>query len=299
MAAYKPKNPHKANTRFANPLMDGYAFGFRESVFIAFLPNLRLKKNKRLSDKKDRSYTLTFDFALRAFMNQPYYIIHYEFIFPGGDYQEFELVLDESTMSLVNFNGESKPEWAALAHKQCRCCPLDQAENPYCPIAVNIAELVDNFKENLSIEQCQVKCVTPERTYLKETTVQAGLYSILGIVMATSDCPIMNFYKPMARFHLPFSTTQETVFRSASVYLLQQYFEFKRGRKPDIGMAQLGKQLQQVQQVNIGIIARIRSISIKDADANAIIILDSFAKLLEMAIEKSLSSLEHLFPPKD
>lgn len=263
------------------------------------MQNQRLKKSKRLSDKKYSSCALKFNFDPRGLMNRTYYIIHYEFIFPGGNYQEFELVLDESTMSLVNFNGESKAEWARLSHKQCSCCPLKQADSPYCPIAVNIAELVDNFKEHLSIEPCQVKCITPERTYLKEATVQAGLYSILGVVMATSDCPIMNFYKPMARFHLPFSTTQETVFRSASVYLLQQYFEFKRGRKPDIGMAQLGKQLQQVQQVNTGIIARIRSISIRDADANAVIILDAFAKLLEMAIEKSLSSLEHLFPPKN
>lgn len=290
-------------------MADAYSIQFRENrlhdflagTFFAgtFFAESGLKKRQWLSDKKNRDYTLKLNFAPRGFMNRPYYIIHYEFIFPDGNYQEFELVLDESTMSLVNFNGESKPEWAGLAHKQCSCCPLKQADNPYCPIAVNIAELVDNFKEHLSIEPCQVKCVTPERTYLKETTVQAGLYSILGVIMATSDCPIMNFYKPMARFHLPFSTTQETVFRSASVYLLQQYFEFKRGRKPDIGMAQLGKQLQRVQQVNIGIISRIRSVSVRDADANAVIILDAFAKLLEMAIEKSLSSLEHLFPPKD
>jgi len=232
-------------------------------------------------------------------MSNNLYTIQYEFSFPAGTVENFEIVLDEASVSLVNFNGEIKPAWTELSHKQCRCCPLDAAENPYCPIAVNIAEMVERFKDRLSIDECLVKCVTPERTYLKETSVTEGLYSILGIVMATSDCPIMSFYKPMARFHLPFSSTKETLFRSASVYLLQQYFEHKRGQKPDLELHELGNQLKKVQQVNTGTLARIRSVSKKDADSNAIIILDCFSQILSMAIEGSLSSLEYLFPPKE
>jgi hypothetical protein len=232
-------------------------------------------------------------------MDSKQYTIRYEFAFPNGTEQHFELVLDAVTISLVNFTGQARPHWTRLSHKQCRCCPLTEQTHPYCPIAVNIAELVDNFKDRLSIDECVVKCVTPERTYSKSTNVQDGLYSILGIVMPTSDCPVMAFYKPMARFHLPFSNTLETVFRSASIYLLQQYFEYKRGRLPDLEMQQLGRKLQLVQQVNTGILARIRSVSVKDADSNAVIILDSFSQLLGMAIENNLSSLEDLFPPRD
>ncbi|MGM0656917.1 MAG: DUF6901 family protein [Thermodesulfobacteriota bacterium] len=226
------------------------------------------------------------------------YSIRYEFLFSRGDKKEFELVLDEATMLLVNFNGKSKPQWTKLTHEQCRCCPLSEDDSPYCPVAVNIAELVDNFKDRLSTEECLVKCISPERTCMKDTRINSGLYSILGIIMATSDCPVMDFYKPMARFHLPFSTTKETLFRSASVYLLQQFFEYKRGGHPDLEMKQLGRRLQMVQYVNTGIMARIKSLTVKDADANAVIILDSFSKILEMNIEDRLSSIEHLFPPE-
>ena len=232
-------------------------------------------------------------------MENEHYTIQYEFSFPGGNVEKFDLVLDEATVSLINFNADLRPFWTRLSHKQCKCCPLDEEKNPYCPVAVNIAELVERFKDRLSIEECLVKCVTPERTYLKETSVTEGLYSILGIVMATSDCPIMAFYKPMARFHLPFASTQETVFRSASCYLLQQYFEHKRGNKPDLELQELGNHLVKVQQVNTGALARIRSVPRKDADSNAIIILDSFSQILSMAIEGSLSSLEYLFPPRE
>lgn len=225
-----------------------------------------------------------------------HYAIQYEFHFHGGNHQEFEVVLDKATLSLVNFSRRPGPGWTKLAHQQCSCCPLSEDTHPDCPIAVNIAELVDSFKGRLSTEKCLVKCVTPERTYMKDTRIQEGLYSILGIVMATSDCPVMNFYKPMARFHLPFSTSEETLFRSASVYLLQQYFEHKRGGQPDFEIQHLRSRLRRVQDVNTGIIARIRSVSVKDADANAVIILDSFSKLLDMALEDRLSSLEYLFP---
>lgn len=231
-------------------------------------------------------------------MQSQHYSIRYEFLFPGGDKKEFELVFDESTMSLINFNGKEKPEWTRLTQEQCSCCPLSEAEYPYCPVAVNIAEMVENFKDRLSTEECTVKCITPARTCMKDTRIQQGLYSILGIVMATSDCPVMDIYKPMARFHLPFSTTKETLFRSSAVYMLQQYFEYKRGGHPDLEMKHLGGRLQMVQEVNTGIIARIRNLSIKDADANAVIILDSFSKILEMDLDDRLSSLEYLFPPK-
>jgi len=210
--------------------------------------------------------------------------------------EHFELVLDEATISLVNFDSQQKPSWTKLAHQQCACCPLNATETPYCPIAVNIAALIDQFKNRLSVEKSQIKCITPERAYLKETSVTDGLYSILGIVMATSDCPVMSFYKPMARFHLPFASTQETLFRSISVYLLQQYFDHKRGRKLDLELQELDKQMKRVQQVNAGMLARIKSITQKDADNNAIIILDSFSRLLSIEIEDSLSSLEYLFP---
>ena len=33
----------------------------------------------------------------------------------------------------------------------------------------------------------------------------------------------MESLKPMVRFHLPFATVEETVFRSVSTYLLSQY----------------------------------------------------------------------------
>ncbi len=221
--------------------------------------------------------------------------IQYEFQFDDGSTKHFELSLDPETITVMLPDTGSKPAWTKLDHHQCTCCPLDKVTHPECPVAVNIAELVNEFKDAISSDSCLVKCITPERTYLKKTAIQEGLFSIFGIIMATSNCPVMNFFKPMARFHLPFSTIDETVFRSTSIYLLRQYFEYKKGNIPDLELTNLDAHYARVQEVNLGILARTEDVAGKDADKNAIIILNALAQMLTVEIGDGLNSLEYLF----
>jgi hypothetical protein len=228
-------------------------------------------------------------------MTEEHYRITYEFQFDGGNTKRFELPLDATTVTLVLPESNDQPEWTQLEYRQCSCCPLDPRSTPYCPLAVNIAELVEEFKTAISSDSCTVTCYTPERTYMKQTSIQDGLFSIFGIVMATSGCPILDFFKPMARFHLPFSSVQESVFRSTSIYLLRQYFEHKRGKRPDLDLDRLDTHYSKVQEVNHGLLHRTENIGEKDADTNAIVILNALAQLLSVEIEENLNSLEYLF----
>jgi hypothetical protein len=148
-----------------------------------------------------------------------------------------------------------------------------------------------------SYDDCVVRCTTPERTYVKKTSIMEGLSSIFGIIMATSNCPVMEVFKPMARFHLPFCTVQETVMRSTSMYLLRQYFEHKNDKPPDLDLQLLDEHYNRVKAVNEGFMARISNLVEKDADKNAINILNSYAQMLSMQIYYSLNSLEYLFTP--
>ncbi len=223
------------------------------------------------------------------------YCITYEFQFESGNIKKFNITLDPETITLVPKGSDPKPDWTKLEFHQCSCCTLEKELNPFCPIAVNIAEIVEEFKNEISSDQCTVICKTPERTYMKKATVQEGLFSIFGIVMATSNCPVMNFFKPMARFHLPFSTVEETIFRSSSIYLLRQYFEYKKGLIPDLELTKLDQHYEKVQKVNSGILDRTGHIAKKDADKNAIVILNALAQMLSFEISDNLNSLEYLF----
>jgi hypothetical protein len=99
----------------------------------------------------------------------------------------------------------------------------------------------------------------------------------------------------MARFHLPFSTVEETTVRTASMYLLGQYFKYKNRNDMKIDFKTLEDHYGQVKLVNEGIIKRISSVSNRDADKNAVVTLHSISLFLSMEIDYSLSTLEYIF----
>jgi hypothetical protein len=156
-------------------------------------------------------------------------------------------------------------------------------------------ELVETFKTVFSYHDCTVTCETAERTYVKKTSVMEGLSAIFGMIMATSDCPVMEFLKPMARFHLPFATIEETTVRTASMYLLAQYFEYRDTPGMTFDFKALENHYAKVQLVNEGLLGRINSVSSEDADKNAIITLHSLSQFLSMEIDYSLGGLERIF----
>jgi len=81
------------------------------------------------------------------------------------------------------------------------------------------------------------------------------------------------------------------VFRTTSIYLLRQYFEYRNGKEPDLDLTKLNLQYDNVQIVNRSILNRINSVAQKDA----IIILNTLAQMLSMELRHGLNSFEYLF----
>lgn len=222
--------------------------------------------------------------------------IDYHFQFSDGQVKDYDITLDPETLALIHDDADiGLPEWTRLGFEQCVCCPLKSDAHPHCPIAVNIMDLVETFKAVFSYHDCMVVCETAERTYSKKTSVMEGLSAIFGVIMATSDCPVMEFLKPMARFHLPFATIEETTVRTASMYLLAQYYRHQDKPGMQFDFKTLEGHYAQVQQVNEGLLKRINSVGSEDADKNAIITLHSLSQFLSMEIDYSLAGLETIF----
>ena len=228
-------------------------------------------------------------------MKNDLYNIEYIFSFSDGVEKKYKIVIDSKKISLVHPELNNRPDWTRLEYQQCSCCPYSKKEIEYCPLAINIAELVEEYKDTASYKSCVVTCITNERTYVKDTSIQDGLFSILGLINATSDCPHMEIFKPMARFHLPFSTLHETIVRVTSFYLLQQYFEKEKGNIPDLDLEKLDIHYNNIQKINQGLLNRIKNVSKKDADKNAIVVLFSISQLLTIEINAGLHSIEYLF----
>ncbi|MFA6540420.1 MAG: hypothetical protein WCT99_02370 [Bacteroidota bacterium] len=218
----------------------------------------------------------------------------YKFSFDNGEKKEFDIVLNESSLEIVSEPQREIPEWAKLDYFPCENCPLI-GKVEYCPVAVNLANFVESFQDIVSYENATMSVETLERTYVKETSVQKGLSSVIGIVMVTSNCPVMDELRPMTRFHLPFATTQETLFRAISYYLTRQYFVMMEGNEPDWKLEKLIEIYKEVSVVNLGISKRIAQASQKDANVNAIVILHSFGDSIGFFIENGLKEMKYLF----
>jgi len=224
----------------------------------------------------------------------PLYFKYY-FIYSDGKKFSINIKLNENTLK-YSPDKEIKPSaWTKLDHHKCSNCPLDSSQHVECPLALNLSHAIPQFSGMHSYDKVHVMVETNDRTFSKNTSTQTALSAMLGILMVTSDCPNMESLKPMVRFHLPFATVEETVFRSVSTYLLGQYFKYKRGEKADWDLNKLTENYQKIQLVNRGMAKRMRSVADKDANVNARVVLDIFAKELPFSIEHSLKQLEYLF----
>ncbi|HTP79697.1 MAG TPA: hypothetical protein VMM57_04770 [Bacteroidota bacterium] len=218
----------------------------------------------------------------------------YKFQFDDGTEKEFVVLLDAKSLGLLRSPNPSKPEWTKLKYQQCENCPLDESVE-HCPVALNISNLVDEFKFLTSHDKTWVIVEAPERTYAQDTSVQNGLASIMGIYMTTSDCPVLDRLRPMVRFHLPFATATETVYRVLSMHLVAQYFRMRQGSEPDWKLDKLLDLYRDIGKVNKGLWNRLSKASSFDANVNALIVLNTFGDALRFAARKDFDDLAPLF----
>jgi len=224
-------------------------------------------------------------------------VIHvcYRFGFDDGGQESFDINIDEKTLELIGPYPEKPPAWTALDFHQCPMCPLSIDTHAYCPMAAHLANIVERFNNVRSFDKVDLEVIMDNRISATKTTAQRAISSLMGLVIATSGCPVTSFFKPMARFHLPMANEGETLYRAASTYLLAQYFACKQGNDADLELDGLTKTYTDVQMLNVAMARRLRDAINEDASVNAVICLDVFAKAMPYAIEDSLEPLRVLF----
>ncbi len=222
------------------------------------------------------------------------YVVKYE---EGGE-TRVDIDLDPATLCTRQDVAETPPDWTLLDCCKCSVCPFDSASMKYCPVAVNLAGAAARFGDKSSVTPVEVRVVAEEREYFKRTSLQTAVGSIIGVYMVTSGCPVMSVLKPMARYHLPFASLNETVYRSVSSYLLQQYLAGRRGAEPDWDLVRLREAYANIETLNRAMADRVRRASTKDANCNAVVILDSFAKMVPWSLDNTLPEEELRFPER-
>ncbi len=221
--------------------------------------------------------------------------IRYCFSQGKGNEEIFDLRIDPHELLLISDPPEVLPEWTDIEFHQCPHCPLEKPLHVRCPLAVHLVNVVSCFRSIVSYEKVHLAVISEERTVTQYTTAQRAIGSLIGLISATSGCPHTVFFRPMARYHLPLASEDETVYRVTSMYLLGQYFRMKDGLDPDYEFKGLMDLYRNIEILNQAVAKRLKAASDADSTVNAIILLDLYAKVVPFVIEDSMDGIRHLF----
>jgi hypothetical protein len=211
--------------------------------------------------------------------------IRYTFFTAGRPDLTVGLLFDSRTHRLLLAADAPRPDWARLDCHRCPNCTLDNGED-WCPAALGLATILPDFSGRLSHEAAVIEVGTANRTVVTKTTLQAGLASLMGLICATSGCPLTKFLRPMARFHLPFADEQETLFRSFSTWLLTNYVSSRLSDSGEpLSLQGLKRRYEALSLVNGSLAERLRTVATRDALLNAVVILDLFAQIAPANID--------------
>lgn len=229
-------------------------------------------------------------------MNMKY---SYQFDFDNGTSLKYEV--DIARAGAIDDGAVPEPaDWVALNYCQCSNCPLKKSEHKYCPAALDIQQVVNDFRAQPAFQKVSVKVKGGDRNYEKRTGLEEGLRSLMGLILATSRCPILSELKPMAVNHLPFSSNDEFIMRSVSIYLLHQYFNMRANLKPDWELSGLVERNKRLQLVNQALWQRIHSACESDSNLKALLSFFSMSSSVSFSLESQLSKLKsHLVSGKE
>ena len=117
-----------------------------------------------------------------------------------------------------------------------------------------------------------------------KVSTQDGLRSLLGLKLPFSNCPVVSRLRPMAYLHVPLGGTLHTNFRFIGMHLVAQYLRALDGKKPDWELKGLQQLIKELNQVNRGLAARIRSLA-SEVLWNIELSLEDLRPLFEAYIE--------------
>ena len=221
----------------------------------------------------------------------------YSFTLDDGRKGAFEVHLDPESLTIIRpENPPPPPEWTSLAFSPCNHCALPP-EARHCPIAVNISDLAAQFGDVISCRTAEVVVETKERSFMKKGSVQEVLFPLIGIYMSGSGCPSMAKFKPLLRHHLPFASSEETIYRVVTMYVAAQYMRMKAGLEPDWELSGIRELYDNVNAVNRDFCKRLTRATKEDALVNSIVMLDSLGYMVKTPTTESVEALRRLFTP--
>jgi len=216
-----------------------------------------------------------------------------EYIFTLEDGTRLNFEVDENASSTPPAP-EQPPAWTLLGLSRCDHCPLPE-DAAVCPAALAIMPVVEAFQRRISFETLHCLVRMGEVTLEASIPTQEAVRSVVGLLLALSDCPMLARLRPMAVFHQPFASREQTVFRALGSYLLAQFLRRDAGLEPDWYLEGLRQLYSDLHKVNSRLAERLRAASEGDANVNSLVMLDTLAHAVDTSFERNVERLKPAF----
>lgn len=215
--------------------------------------------------------------------------VEYRITFDNDHAFNYKIEIDREPLSGAEYIPLS--DWTDLPHEQCTNCPLDPAKHKTCPAAADLQTVVEDFKGLPAFKKAWVHVRTREREYSKLANLEEAIRSLLGVIMATSACPILARLKPMAHTHLPFASNNEFTLRTISMYVMREYFRMHEGQKADWELTELTNDFKDLQLVNQALWHRINDVCAGDTNLKAFLSFFSMSSSMTYSLETQLQKI--------
>lgn len=215
-------------------------------------------------------------------------IISYIFRLEDGTEHRFDVAIDRPSPGAST--DRALPAWTALEENRCPHCPLPATAGAVCPAAADVVPLVQRFSELASFARAEVRVVTPQREVTKHTDMQTALGGLMGLILASSGCPILGRMRPLAQTHVPFAPETETLYRMVGMHLFGCFL-----RGDAASLEGLKEFFADIDLLNRTFINRLRAAAQNDASWNALIHLHAGAALAKLSLEDGLEEIRGWF----
>jgi hypothetical protein len=182
------------------------------------------------------------------------------------------------------------PDWTLLEKDKCPHCPLPAKPGARCPAAADLVPLIERFSALASIGIADVRVVRSEYEVSKRTDTQTALSAMMGLILATSGCPILGRMRPLAHTHLPFASETETIYRIVAMHLLACFLD-----ETAADLKGLEALFADIDKLNLAFAQRIRRAIKQDASINALVLLHSRNMMASLLIEENVEKIRTWF----
>lgn len=199
------------------------------------------------------------------------------------------------TRQLEVFKHNDFPDWTKLDFYKCQVCPFNCDEVKQCPAAADIVCVLERFSHFSSAEKLDIRYIAEDLDIKKNVDAQTALSAIIGSLIFTSACPILNANHFILKYIPPFTTDDQLSYHLLAAALIKNFFrQEKKKHHVPFDLEQFKLDYYFLEDVFRNLLNRVREASSNDANLNAVVRLTNLNMLSNLKMDAFIDKFRYL-----